>query len=117
MKYCGNCGTALADDANACSNCGTFTNTYAQGTKTAQAPVVASVPKESGIVTAVKVLLILATVAQGCLLIPLAWCIPMAVSYFNSIKENRPVSLALKICTLIFVSQIAGILMLCDQEH
>lgn len=117
MKYCGNCGTALADDANACSNCGTFTNTYSQSAQTANKATAPTPKAESGIVIAVKVLLILATVAQGWMLIPLAWCIPMTISYFNSIKENRPVSMALKICTLLFVSQIAGILMLCDQEH
>lgn len=110
MKYCANCGTALADDANACSNCGTFVN--------APAPTAAPAQKaESGLVTAAKVLMIISTVAQGWLLIPLAWCIPMTVSYFNSVKYNRPVSMALKICTLLFVNTIAGILMLCDQEH
>ena len=117
MKYCGNCGTALADEANACSNCGTFTKSYTQCEQATNTPTATAPKAESGIVVAVKVLLILAAVAQGWLLIPLAWCIPMTISYFNSIKYNRPVSMALKICTLLFVSQIAGILMLCDQEH
>ncbi len=121
MKYCGNCGTALPDEANACSMCGTFTNTASANTAAAPAPTpapaAAPAKADSGLVVAVKVLLILAVVAQGWMLIPLAWCIPMTVSYFNAIKEGRPVSIALKVCTLIFVSQIAGILMLCDQEH
>ncbi len=114
MKYCGNCGTALPDEANACSNCGTFTNA---NTATAPASAPAAPKADSGIVVAVKVLLILATVGMGWMLIPLAWCIPMTVSYFKAVKEGRPVSIALKVCTLLFMSTIAGILMLCDQEH
>ena len=117
MKYCGNCGTALPDEANACSMCGTFTNAANENPAPAPASAPAAPKADSGIVIAVKILLILATVAQGWMLIPLAWCIPMTVSYFNAVKEGRPVSIALKVCTLIFVSQIAGILMLCDQEH
>ncbi len=120
MKYCGNCGTALPDEANACSNCGTFTNANT-ATAPASAPAATAAPAapkaDSGIVIAVKILLILATVGMGWMLIPLAWCIPMTVSYFNAIKEGRPVSIALKVCTLLFMSTIAGILMLCDQEH
>lgn len=48
--------------------------------------------------------------------IPLAWCIPMTVSLFKSSKENRPVSIGFKICVLIFVSLVAGILLLCRKE-
>ena len=45
-------------------------------------------------------------------LIPLAWIIPMVVYYKNN---YRTVGIGFKICTLLFVNQIAGILMLCDQ--
>ena len=117
MKYCANCGTALADEANACSNCGAFVNASTQNAAPAAAPTASSPKSESGLVTAAKILMIISTVAQGWMLIPLAWCIPMTVSYFNAIKYNRPVSMALKVCTLLFVNTIAGVLMLCDQEH
>lgn len=47
-------------------------------------------------------------------LLPLAWVIPMTVVYTKSIKKGKDVSIAFKICTLLFVSLIAGVLMLCD---
>ena len=33
------------------------------------------------------------------------------------VEENRPVSTGFKVCTLIFVNIIAGILMLCDDKN
>lgn len=48
--------------------------------------------------------------------IPLAWQIPMTVVYFKRTKNEQDVSIAFKICALIFVSPIAGILMLCDNK-
>lgn len=49
-------------------------------------------------------------------LIPLAWCIPMTVSVFKSSKENKPISTGFKVCVLIFVNLVAGILLLCRSE-
>ena len=43
--------------------------------------------------------------------IPLLWCIPMTIDYW---KNCDIVGVAFKICSLLFVSTIAGILMLCD---
>ena len=42
----------------------------------------------------------------------LSWMIPMTVHYFKSIAKQEPLSLTYKICSLIFVSPVAGILML-----
>lgn len=41
----------------------------------------------------------------------------MTVSYWHAVEENRPVSTGFKVCTLIFVNIIAGILMLCDNKN
>ena len=42
----------------------------------------------------------------------------MTVVYNNSINGMRPpVGVAFKICALLFVSLIAGILMLCDNNN
>ena len=92
------------DGVSVCSNCGAFVNT---------APAKSS----SGLVIAAKIFMIWGTIVQGLLIIPLAWCIPMTISYFNAVKYNRPVSTAFKICTFLFVSWIAAVFMLCDQEH
>lgn len=47
-----------------------------------------------------------------CCLIPLAWTIPMTVSIFKKFKNNQPISTGLSVCTLLFVSIIAGIILL-----
>jgi len=38
----------------------------------------------------------------------------MTVYYFKSMKKKEPVGMAFKVCTLIFVNVIPGVLMLCD---
>lgn len=50
-------------------------------------------------------------------LITLSWCLPMTIVYFHKIKSGARIGTGFKICTLIFVSQVAGILMLCDKGH
>lgn len=113
MKYCSKCGAQLVDEAIVCTGCGCAV--------TGGENVAVAVPqkKESGLTTAAKVLMILGTIALGlsCFLIPLAWCIPMTVSYFRKVKNGVPVSTGFKVCSLIFVNTIAGILMLCDKEN
>lgn len=65
--------------------------------------------------TAIKVFMILSTVVAGIatLGIALLWCIPMTVHYC---KNTYFVGTGFKICTLLFVNTIAGILMLCDNQ-
>ena len=70
----------------------------------------------SSLKTIALVFMIIATVISGFSIIPLAWMIPMTVYYYKSIKNKESVSTGFKVCTLIFVSLISGILMLCDQD-
>lgn len=102
MKFCEKCGVELVEGAVVCTNCGC---------------AVACAGKESGMVTAAKILMILGTIFQGIYIIPLAWCIPMTVSYFKKVKNGIPVSTGFKVCSLLFVSLVGGILMLCDKEN
>ncbi len=73
----------------------------------------------SGITTAAKVFMILGTIATslGGYLIPLAWCLPMTIVYFKKLKTGQPISTGFKVCSLLFVSLIGGILMLCDKDN
>lgn len=70
----------------------------------------------TGMKKAAKILMIISTVLLGLYIIPLAWCIPMTVSYCNKVKAGQPVSTGFKVCCLLFVSVVGGILMLCDQD-
>ncbi len=103
MRYCSHCGAEVSDDQFVCVKCGHQLNNVVK-------------KDNSGLEIAAKVFLIIACVIMGMWLIPLAWCIPMTVSICNSMKENRPISTGMKVCTLLFVSVIAGILLLCMND-
>ena len=108
MKFCSKCGKELADEAVICVGCG------CEVQQEKQAP---SNNKPSGLQVAAKVLMIISTVVMGLYIIPLAWCIPMTVSYSKNLKRGKPISTGFKVCSLLFVNTIAGILMLCDNNN
>ena len=66
--------------------------------------------------TLVKVFLILGCISIGWALIPLAWCIPITLKIFNAFRDRTPIGIGLKICALILVSPIAGIILLIMDE-
>lgn len=41
----------------------------------------------------------------------------MTIVYFKKLKRGEPIGTAFKVCSLIFVSLVAGILMLCDKDN
>ena len=100
MKYCSRCGKECLEIAVICPGCGCAFNGQ----------------KQSGCQTAAKVFMVLGTIISGFGLLPLLWCIPMTVSYFGKTNRNEPISTSFKVCSLLFVSLIGGILMLCDQD-
>ena len=108
MKYCTKCGNELMDEAVICPKCGCATG-YQSISNNVQA-------SSSGLKTAAKILMIIGTVIMGLYIIPLAWCLPMTISYCNKIKRGEKISTGFKICSLLFVSLVGGILMLCDQD-
>lgn len=78
-------------------------------------PYPATAPRktESGLLTAAKVFMILSCISGAfCYLIPLAWMLPMTISLFGKAKRGQPISVGFKVCTLLFVNLIAGILLL-----
>ena len=111
MKYCSHCGNQLDDAAIFCPNCGCATENF-------NAPAAArpTGDKNSTLNTVCKVFMVLGCIAMGWALIPLAWCIPMTVSFFGKVRDGRRVGVGFKVCTLLFVSLIAGIIMLCRDE-
>ncbi len=131
MCFCTQCGAQLPDNAVFCSKCGNavsgeqanhqanqqyYQQPYQQ--QYYQQPYPGYYPKpESGLTTAAKVFMVIGTVVMGCAILPLAWCLPMTITYFNKIKYNQPVSTGFKVCSLLFVSMLGGIFMLCDNDH
>lgn len=111
MKYCSHCGQALSENSNVCPVCGENNEP--------QVPSAPREPKESGLATAAKIFMILGTIVNAVsgFLIPLAWCIPMTISYCKKLKRGEPISTGFKVCSLLFVSLLGGILMLCDKDN
>ena len=109
MKFCQHCGSELEDGAVVCPKCGSAVES---------APAVATTSQSnSGLKTVAKVFMIIGTVCSALVgyLIPLAWCLPMTIVYFGKVKRGEKVSTGFKVCTLLFVNLIAGIVMLCDK--
>ena len=135
MKYCTKCGNQIADESTFCPVCGAQVaapqaapqvapqvapqqpeQPYAQPQQPAY---YAPVYEESGLTKAAKIFMIIGTVAMGLMTycFGLAWCIPMTVVYFKKLKNRQPIGTGFKVCTLLFVNTIAGILMLCDKDN
>lgn len=105
MRFCQKCGKEIMDETVICPGCGCS---------------VASEKKEKGgddgLAVASKIFLILGCIAQGWLLVPLAWCLPITISACNRMKNGEPVGTGLKVCALLFVNLIGGILLLCRSD-
>ena len=104
MSFCTHCGKEIEDGAVVCPQCGFAIKSEVTN------------PKKS--FGALKTFMILGCVFNALyfILIPLCWCIPMTVSLFKKIEKGEKCSTGFKVCTLLFVSMIAGILLLCDND-
>ena len=104
MKYCTHCGKEVLDEAVICPGCG--------------CPLDRQVEKASNIKTIAKIFMIIGTVVNSIygLIIPLAWCLPMTLSFCKKVKKNEKISTGFKVCILLFVNTIAGIVLLCDKD-
>lgn len=71
----------------------------------------------TGLGMAAYVLMIIVTVITAFALIPMAWCIPMTISVKRNYKSGKKNSIGLKVCTLLFMGLIPGILLLCDIDR
>lgn len=107
MKYCQKCGKEIVDEAVVCTGCGCSVEVNVK--KNADGG-------EDGLAVAAKVFLILGCVTQAWLLLPLAWCLPITIAICNRTRMNQPVGTGLKVCALLFVNFIAGILLFCRSD-
>ena len=131
MAFCTNCGIPLNEDDRFCPNCGSpfveRTNPYNNASRYTQNPgyqnyngayTYNAVPqRDSSLATAAKVFLIIGCVSLGWLLIPLAWCLPITIKICNCLRDHQPISTGLKVCALLFVNLVAGILLLCMDDQ
>ena len=50
-------------------------------------------------------------------LISLAWCIPMTITTWRKLQRRENMGVGFRVCVLLFVNMIAGILLLCLEEE
>ena len=133
MKYCSKCGNELFDEAVICPSCGCPVEGASQPNSSTQSP-----ETKKTLRTVAKVFMLISLISSALALIAgiiclwfdrglavrgissgisLAWIIPMTVYYWKSVKENRPVSVGFKVCTLLFVNLVSGICMLVDKDE
>ncbi len=72
--------------------------------------------KPSTLSTVAFVFMVISTVCSGFFLIPLAWMLPMTLTFKSKVDRGEPIGTGFKICILLFVSLLAGIFTLCDEE-
>lgn len=140
MRYCVHCGEKIADDAKFCPACGkkveddetvanqantnpnpeqninnNYNNGFVNGFNNSNNIQPSSDLDVLALIT--KVLLILCCIGSGWMLIPLCWTIPMTVYYWRAVSNGQKVGVGFKVCTLIFINIIPGILMLCNTKY
>ena len=110
MKYCKHCGAELCDEAVICTSCGCAVEAIAvQNTQSDTSATLKMIA---------KIFMIIGCVATASFfLIPLCWTIPMTMHYWKAVDNKQPVGTGFKVCSLLFVSLVAGILMLCDNKE
>ena len=108
MKYCQSCGAEIHENAVICTKC---------GCSTVNEKTSAGKGGNDGLAVASKVFLILGCIVQGFFLIPLAWCLPITISICGRMKRGESVGAGLKVCALLFVNLIGGILLLCRSDE
>ena len=107
MKFCQKCGREILEETVICPGCGcavSSNKTQVNG-------------GNDGLAVASKIFLILGCIVQGLFLLPLAWCLPIAISICGKMKRGEPVGVGLKICALLLVNTIGGILLLCRSDN
>lgn len=109
-KFCSFCGTKVRGNARTCPKCGYLFDK--------ENDLYVKKQSETSSVTSIiiKIFMILSCVTKSVFILPLAWCVPMTVSAFKKIENNEKLSLSFKICTLIFVDLVSGIIMLSDEN-
>ncbi len=117
--FCRNCGNQLDDKAVICTKCGCLTElgdkmNLGQQTNLSETPEKTN--NSDGLGTVAKVFAIIGTAIMGIYLFPLLWTLPMTIALCKKLERKEPISVGFKVCMLLFVSTIAGILLLCRKD-
>lgn len=112
-KFCVHCGAEVNPHAVVCIHCGCSLTGVQY---TAKSTSDGSSEFEEIMRVLIKVFAIIGIVSQAFLIIPLIWCIPMYKKINGYLKGEEDLTTGFKICVLLFVNLIAGILLLVDEK-
>lgn len=124
MKYCTYCGKEIDDDSAFCPNCGCKVETPIVIQNVVNGNSQTKTNNVNGLAIAAIIFMVLGCFINaygysgyGYAILPFLWGIPMTVYYIIMVATGKKVSKGFKICSLLFVSLLGGIFMLCDKEH
>ena len=136
MKYCSHCGKEINDEAVICTSCGCEIKPLNRHNASNLLEINIIFFMIFGTIAKFFLGLILITINSvriyysvsfsriaGIIyglflgLVPLTWCIPMTAIIISKIKHSEKIGTGLKVCTLLFVSLISGILLLCRNDE
>ena len=101
-RYCPYCGKEVHPEAVICVNCGCSLRSLSTS----------SGEISDAVKVAIKVFMILGTITLAFAIIPLIWCIPMYSKVNRYLEGEETLTIGFKVCVLLFVSFIAGIILL-----
>lgn len=127
MRFCTKCGNEVSDACNFCPVCGEkirhntdeifSENERVYNDEFASNTMDEYIIEPSTLQKVAKVFMIISCVVGAFyFLIPLCWLVPMYLHFKKCMDEKRPTSTAFRVCVLIFMNMVAGILLLVD-EH
>lgn len=109
-KFCVHCGAEVNPQAVVCIHCGCSlpkTNVTSSNGNSDLKEVFR---------TLIKVFMIIGVVVNAFALIPLIWCIPMYKKVNKYLEGTETLSVGYKVCVLLFVNFVAGVLLLVDEN-
>ena len=110
-KTCPSCNAEMPSKFPVCTNCGYSFNSE---TKLFEFNKSDNDPSPLQIIALVLMILASIVLAFSFFFIPLLWCIPMTIYYANNIRKQKSTHIAFKICTILFLGIIPGVIMLFD---
>ena len=111
--FCKNCGNEIDDKAFICVKCGCLTDNGELLKQQEKAINAKNDNNDQTLGNIAKVFAIVTCAICGIYIIPLLWMLPMTIVLCKKLNKNQKIGTAFKVFILLFLSTVAGILLLC----
>jgi len=106
-KFCVHCGAEVNSQAVVCIHCG-CSIPKANNNNNSELKEVWSL--------AIKIFAIIGVILNAFAIIPLIWCLPLYKSVSKHLKGETKLSVGYKVCVLLFLNIVAGVLLLIEDD-